>query len=75
MGSLFGVQFWPVFFSSKYVMYLICTPNKCPLLMPPCHLHLIWMFDVLFFSMDGFRVVRMEEVIKQVDILVTCTGV
>eukprot|EP00112_Aurelia_sp_Birch-Aquarium-sp1_P024871 Seg803.7 transcript_id=Seg803.7/GoldUCD/mRNA.D3Y31 product="Adenosylhomocysteinase 3" protein_id=Seg803.7/GoldUCD/D3Y31 len=24
--------------------------------------------------MDGFRVVRMEEVIKQVDILVTCTG-
>ena len=25
-------------------------------------------------SMDGFRVVRMEEVIKQVDILVTCTG-
>ena len=26
------------------------------------------------FSMDGFRVMRMEEVIKQIDILVTCTG-
>ena len=33
------------------------------------------MFALFHFSMDGFRVVRMEEVIKQVDILVTCTGV
>ena len=24
--------------------------------------------------MDGFRVVRLEEVVKNIDILITCTG-
>lgn len=28
----------------------------------------------LFSSMDGFRVTRLEEVVKNIDILITCTG-
>lgn len=27
-----------------------------------------------FFSMDGFRVVKIDMVVKQVDIVITCTG-
>ena len=26
------------------------------------------------FSMDGFRVTRLEEVVKNIDILITCSG-
>jgi len=29
----------------------------------------------LFFSMDGFRVVKIDMVCKQIDILITCTGI
>ncbi len=29
---------------------------------------------VFLFSMEGYKVVRLEEVIKQVDIVVTATG-
>lgn len=28
----------------------------------------------IFFSMDGFRVVRINEVVRSIDILVTATG-
>lgn len=27
-----------------------------------------------FYSMDGFRLVKLNEVIRQVDIVITCTG-
>jgi hypothetical protein len=30
--------------------------------------------DLFYFSMDGFRVVRIEEVVRNIDILITCTG-
>lgn len=29
---------------------------------------------LLFDSMDGFRVVKLNEVIRQVDVVITCTG-
>ena len=29
---------------------------------------------IIAFSMDGFRVVKIEMVVKQIDILITCTG-
>ncbi len=29
---------------------------------------------VLVFSMDGFRVMKLDEVVRQIDILITCTG-
>lgn len=33
-------------------------------------------YSVAFFSssMDGFRVVKLNEVIRQVDVVITCTG-
>ena len=51
----------------------------------PCYANLSPIFSVpgitflkcsvsCFFSMDGFRVVRIEESIKTTDILITCTG-
>lgn len=27
-----------------------------------------------YYSMDGFRLVKLNEVIRQVDIVITCTG-
>jgi S-adenosylhomocysteine hydrolase len=30
--------------------------------------------EIIYFSMEGYRVVRLEEVIKQVDIVVTASG-
>ena len=29
---------------------------------------------IIVFSMDGFRVVKIDMVVKQIDILITCTG-
>lgn len=29
---------------------------------------------VLSYSMDGFRVVKLSEVIRQMDVVITCTG-
>ncbi len=29
---------------------------------------------IILFSMEGFKVVRLEEVIKQIDIIVTASG-
>ena len=31
-------------------------------------------FFLFLSSMDGFRVVKIDMVIKQIDILITCTG-
>jgi len=38
-------------------------------------LHIV--FNLFFngiFSMDGFRVVKLNEVVKNVDVVITCTG-
>lgn len=44
----------------------------------PEHLFFHWcdrlLFTLLFDSMDGFRVVKLNEVIRQVDVVITCTG-
>lgn len=33
-----------------------------------------WSLSPFFASMDGFRVVKLSEVIRQVDVVITCTG-
>lgn len=35
----------------------------------------MWDMCFVFYSMDGFRVVKLNEVIRQVDVIITCTGI
>lgn len=35
---------------------------------------LVLLILLCFYSMDGFRLVKLNEVIRQVDIVITCTG-
>ena len=37
-------------------------------------MHVLTLCCFVFISMDGFRVVRLDEVVRQIDIIITCTG-
>lgn len=66
--------------SLRLTLFVLCRHGESPSLMPSQQsvIGLFSMRSIQIFvcshSMDGFRVVKLSEVIRQMDVVITCTG-